>query len=187
MEKKITYFERKGKVNTAETLRIARERAAELGIRRVVVASTHGGTALQATEVFKGTGIEIIAVSISAAFDDMGWTLTPDERRRLESQGTRVMTSLHALGDGITEGFLGEATTGNVVCSTLRWFSQGMKVAVEVSIMALEAGLLAAGEECVAIGGTDQGADTAIILRPAFARKAKDLRICEILCKPRIS
>lgn len=181
-----TYFDRKGKVNTAETLRIARERAMALGIRRAVVASTHGGTALQATDVFKGTGIEVIAVSISAAFDDMGWTLTPDERGRLEAAGTRVLTSLHGLGDGISEGFLGEATTGNVVCGTLRWFSQGMKVAVEVSLMAVEAGLLAAGEECVAIAGTDQGADTAIILRPAFARKVKDLRICEILCKPRI-
>jgi uncharacterized protein len=187
MENKIAYFERKGKVNTAETLRIARERATELGIRRAVVASTHGGTALQATAAFQGTGIEVIAVSISAAFDDMGWTLAPDERRRLEAQGTRVLTSLHALGDGISEGFLGEATTGSVVCGALRWFSQGMKVAVEVSIMALEAGLLSAGEECVAIGGTDEGADTAIVIRPAFARKVKDLRICEILCKPRLA
>ncbi len=187
MEKQITYFERKGKANTAETLRIARGRAAELGIRRAVVASTHGGTALEATAVFQGTGIEVIAVSISAAFDDMGWTLAPDQRRRLEEQGTRVLTSLHALGDGISEGFLGEATTGGVVCSTLRWFSQGMKVAVEVSLMAVEAGLLSAGEECVAIGGTDEGADTAIVIRPVFARKVKDLRICEILCKPRLA
>jgi hypothetical protein len=69
----------------------------------------------------------------------------------------------------------------------LRWFSQGMKVAVEVSLMAVEAGLLGAGEECVAIGGTDEGADMAIVIRPVFARKVKDLRICEILCKPRIA
>jgi hypothetical protein len=187
MERAIAYFERKGKVNTAETLRIARERATELGIRRAVVASTHGGTALQAATAFHAADIEVIAVSISAAFDDMGWTLGPDERRRLEENGVKVLTSVHALGDGIPEGLQGEATTGNVVCSTLRWFSQGMKVAVEVALMAVEAGLVNAGEECVAIGGTDEGADTAIVIRPAFARKAKDIRICEILCKPRLA
>jgi hypothetical protein len=61
-----------------------------------------------------------------------------------------------------------------------------MKVAVETSIMALEAGFLTAGSEVIAIAGTDEGADTAIVIRPAFARQVKDLRICEILCKPRI-
>jgi hypothetical protein len=60
-----------------------------------------------------------------------------------------------------------------------------MKVAVETSIMAVEAGLAAEGVEAIAVGGTNEGADTAIVLKPAFARKAKDLRVCEILCKPR--
>jgi hypothetical protein len=186
MERSTVYFEHKGKENTAEVLRIARERARELGVRRVVVASTHGRTALQAAEAFRGAGVDLIAVSISAAFDDMGWSLAPAERRAMEEKGIRVLTSLHALADGISEGFYGENTPGNVTANALRWFSQGMKVAVETSIMALEAGVLTAGAEIIAIAGTDEGADTAIVLRPAFARHVKDLRICEILCKPRI-
>jgi hypothetical protein len=186
MERSIMYFDVKGKVNTGQALAIARDRARELAIHQVLVASTHGRTALQAAEVFQGTGVELIAVSISAAFDDMGWTLAPGERRALEEKGVRVLTSQHALADGITEGFFGECTPGNLVANVLRWFSQGMKVAVETSIMALEAGFLAAGTDVIAVAGTDEGADTAIVIRPAFARHVKDVRICEILCKPRL-
>ena len=72
------------------------------------------------------------------------------------------------------------------MAETLRRFSQGLKVAVEVSIMAAEAGWLEAGREVVALGGTDEGADTAVVLRPAFARKIKELAVCELLCKPRL-
>jgi hypothetical protein len=186
MERTTVYFEKKGRENTAVVLRIAHERARELGVRQVVVASTHGRTALQAAEVFRGAGVDLIAVSISAAFDDMGWSLAPGERRAMEEKGIRVLTSLHALADGISEGFYGENTPGTLAANALRWFSQGMKVAVETSIMALEAGVLTAGAEVIAIAGTDEGADTAIVIRPAFARHVKDLRICEILCKPRI-
>lgn len=53
MRKSITYFERPGPENTDETIRLAYERAAELGITDIVVASTHGGTALKTADVFK--------------------------------------------------------------------------------------------------------------------------------------
>ncbi len=187
MERRIVYFDKKGEENTAETLRIARERAGQLAIRQVLVASTHGRTALEAADVFQGSGIEVIAVSICAAFSDMGWTMSAGERAKLEARGVRVLTSLHALGDGISEGFNGECTVGAVVVSTLRWFSQGMKVAVEISLMAADAGLVPAGTEIISVAGTNDGADTAIVIAPSFARKVKDVSIREILCKPRIS
>jgi hypothetical protein len=186
MENTVVYFEKPGKQNTAETLRLARRRAEQLGITQVVLATTHGYTALQAAEVFRDTGVELIAVSISAAFDEEGWTMSPSERESLEGRGVRVLTSLHGLADGVAEGFQGASTPGTVMADTLRCFSQGMKVAVEVSIMAVEAGRVAAGREIVALGGSSDGADTAVVLRPAYARKIKELRICELLCKPRL-
>jgi hypothetical protein len=185
MERRIVYFDATGKGNTAETLRIARERAGELAIRHVLVASTHGGTALQAADAFKGSDVEVIAVSICAAFEDVGWTMNPAERRKLEARGIRVLTSAHALGDGIAEGFNGENTVGSIVANTLRWFSQGMKVAVEISLMAAEAGLVPVRTELIAVAGTNDGADTAIVIAPSFARKVKEVSIREILCKPR--
>ena len=190
MEARITYFESKGKANTAEVLRLARQRAEQLGIGYVVLASTHGATALQAARVFQGTKVRLTAVSISPSFEDTGWAMSVEERTRVEAAGIRVLTGLHALADGVSEGMWapteGGATTGGIVAHTLRMFSQGMKVAVEVSLMALEAGMVPPGAEIIAIGGTDEGADTAIVARPAFARKIKDYHICEVLCKPRL-
>jgi hypothetical protein len=112
--------------------------------------------------------------------------MSAEERRRVEEAGVRVLTSIHGLGDGVAEGLYGENTPGAAVAHTLRLFSQGMKVAVEVAIMALEAGLIPSGAEVVAVGGTDEGCDTAVVVRPAHAHRFKEFRVCEILCKPRI-
>jgi hypothetical protein len=187
MESSVTYFEKRGKGNTDETLLLAKKRALELGIKNIVVASTHGFSAIKAAEIFKGSGVQVIAVSISPTFDDEGWKMSPDERKKVENAGVKVLTTLHALADGVPEGLYGETTPGSVVAYTLRMFSQGMKVAVEISMMALEAGMVEPGEEIVAIGGTDEGADTAIVAQPSFARKVKEFKICEILCKPRLN
>ena len=39
--------------------------------------------------------------------------------------------------------------------------------------------------EIIAVAGTDQGADTAIVVRPAYSRQFKKLGILEVLAKPR--
>jgi len=184
MEAKILYFKEPGIENTDATLRMARERAEALGIAQVVVASSHGYTAKRAVEVFDGLDVEIIAVSICAAFEDKGWTMTDGERAKLEALGVTVLTGIHALGDDVSEAF--ELHSPNrIVRSTLYCFCQGMKVAVEVAIMAADAGLLDMSREVIAIAGTDEGADTALVLKPAYALKFKQLEIREILAKPR--
>lgn len=184
MEGKILYFEQAGKVNTDATLEAARERAEALGVRQVVVASTHGSTAKRAREVLKGEDLEIIAVSICAGFDEEGWTMTDAERAELERLGITVLTSLHSLGDDVSEAF-GVRAPNRIVRETLYRFCQGMKVAVEVAVMAADAGLLEMSREVIAIAGTGEGADTALVLAPAYARKFKELEIREILAKPR--
>jgi hypothetical protein len=63
-------------------------------------------------------------------------------------------------------------------------FGQGTKVAVEVAIMATDGGALS-GNDIVAIGGTGKGADTALILKPANQSHLFDMRIREVVCKPR--
>ena len=54
MELETTYFENPGKANTEEVLRIVRQRANELGIKTIVVASTVGGTAVKAMDALPG-------------------------------------------------------------------------------------------------------------------------------------
>ena len=135
MEAKILYFEKPGRTNTLPTLQAARRRAEELKIVDIVVASTHGYTAKQAVQVFEGLEAVITAVSICAGYDDVGWTMTPAERMELVDLGVRVVTSMHALGDDVSEAFSGTAPN-RIVRETLYRFCQGMKVAVEVALMA---------------------------------------------------
>ena len=54
MEAKAVYFDNPGVENTDQTLKLARERAQQLGIKTVLVASTTGRTAVKAIDVFKG-------------------------------------------------------------------------------------------------------------------------------------
>jgi hypothetical protein len=61
-----------------------------------------------------------------------------------------------------------------------------VKVAVEISLMAADAGLVSPDEEVIAIAGTARGADTAIVLKPAHAHDAFSLKVKEIICKPRL-
>ena len=184
MEGKILYFETPGKANTDATLRFVRQRLEALDIRQVVLASSHGYTAKQAVAIFDGLDVEIIAVSICAGFEDQGWTMSSAERAALEALGVTVLTSIHALGDDVSEAFT-RAAPNRIVRETLYRFCQGMKVAVEVALMAADAGLLDLSREVIAVAGTDEGADTALVLKPACPRRFKDLEIREILAKPR--
>ena len=65
-------------------------------------------------------------------------------------------------------------------------FSRGMKVAVECVLMAADAGLLDMEQEVISLGGSGDGADTAIVCQPAYPRTFHALEIREVLAKPRI-
>ncbi len=184
VETRTLLFERGGAENTTATLRAARQRAEELRIRQVVLASSHGGTALQAQTAFAGLDLRIVAVAISASYRGMGWSMTAEEKRRLEEAGIPALVGIHALGDDVNDA-LGFMAPNRVIRTTLYRFCQGMKVAVEVALMAADAGLLDVEQEAIAIGGTGAGADTAIVIKPAYSRTFEDLEIREILAKPR--
>ncbi len=188
MRKSVTYFETAGPQNTEETIRLSRERALELGIRDVVVASTHGGTGLKTAEAFKGMDCNVVVVTISEGFKEKGWTMSREERQRLLEKGVKVFTGIHALGDDVNSAFTEEHGGGApnaIVTQALYRFCQGMKVCVEIVLMAADAGLIPMDKEVIAIAGTDGGADTAIVAKPAYSRKFIDLRVREIIAKPR--
>jgi hypothetical protein len=121
LRKSIEYFESPGLANTEETIRLARERAIELGIRDVVVASTHGGTGLKVAEAFKDLDCNLVVVTVSEAFEDEGWVMTREERQGLVERGIKVYTGVHALGDGVDSAFAERSTRGftpSVMAST---------------------------------------------------------------------
>ncbi len=179
-------FAEVGPGNTDECLELASSRAAELGIEEVVVATKSGRTALKAMEKFPG--MKIIAVTCHAGFKEpFKVDIAPDVRSKLDSGGVRIVTAGHALS-GIERSFRLKYQglyPLELVADTLRMFGQGTKVCVEIALMAADAGEIS-GKPVLCIGGSGTGADTAIILTPAHQKNFLEMKIHEIICKPRL-
>ena len=189
MELKTLVFDKAGKRNTDATLQIAKERALALGVKQIVVASSHGYTARKAYALCAPADIKVIAVSICHSWEGEGWVMSAETKAGLEELGIIVHTGIHALGDGVGSAFsakYGGRAPEEIVRDTLYCFSQGMKVAVECVLMAADAGLLDMDQEVIAIAGTGSGADTALVCKPAYPRTFHDLEIRELLAKPRV-
>ena len=185
MDSKIVYFENPGIENTEAVLSIARQRAGELDIKTILVASTTGSTALRAVEVFKG--LRVIAVShVTGMRSPDAQELTEENRKLIESKGGLILTTTHVfsgVGRAVRKKF-GAPAVGDIMANSLRVLGEGMKVACEISLMAADSGLVRTDEDIIAIGGTDSGADTAVVLKPVNAHHFFELKIREILCKP---
>lgn len=184
--KKIIYFDEAGPNNTFMTLKATKERADELNIKIIVVASTHGKTALEAFNILGDK--EIIVVTICESFREEGWTMSPEKRNEITSKGMKIHTCPHTLGDGVGSSIAekyGGRSIEEIVRDTLYRFCQGMKVCVEITLMAADAGLIGVDKEVIAIAGTNGGADTAIVIKPSYSRKFYDLAVREIIAKPR--
>jgi len=183
----VTWFPKPGPGRTASTAELAAGRAGELGINHFVVASNTGSTALKLARTVPKDAC-VVAVTHHVGFRGPGeHELTRSARTRLDKAGIKVLTTTHLFA-GVERaarmrfGGLGPAET---IAWTYRTFGEGTKVAVEVSIMALDAGLVPHGEDIIAVGGTGKGADTALVVRPAHSRQFFDTVVREIICKPR--
>ena len=185
MEGKITYFEKVGRENTEEVLRIARERAEELGIKTILVASTYGDTAARAVAVFEGFRVIAVGHATGAREPDIQ-QFTEENKQKVESKGGIIVTTTHAFA-GINRAIrqkFDTITPVEIIAQTLFIFGAGMKVVCEIALMAADAGLVRTDEDVITIGGTGRGADTALVLRPVNSMGFFDLRVKEILCKP---
>lgn len=185
MELKAVYFEDPESDYADEVLRIVRQRAEELGIKTILVASTKGDTAVKAVEALKG--FRVIAVSHCTGFDEPDvQPFTEENRRMVESKGGVVLTTTHAFG-GVSRAMRNKFNThviGDIIANVLRLFGDGMKVACELALMAADSGLVRTDEDVVSIAGKNKGANTAIVLRPVNTHNFFDLKVKEILCKP---
>ena len=179
MERTITYFGKPGPTNTDTTLRLAAEQAGLRGIGKVLIASTRGFTAKRAAKVFAGTGIKLIVVPHQYGFTEKQ-LFPPDLVADLEQQGHTVHFGTMLFH---TDKFYGSAAP-ETMAMILRTICQGMKVCVEITLMAADGGHVARGEEVIVVSGTRRGADTAVVALAATSSNLHDLHITEILCKP---
>ncbi|RQD78425.1 MAG: hypothetical protein D5R97_00390 [Candidatus Syntrophonatronum acetioxidans] len=169
---------------TEATLNLSLKRGQELGIEDFVVASSTGYTAKLMVE----KGVKPVCVRYHAGFREPGDQVMEEKTKaELESKGVTVLTTTHLMG-GIDRGLenkFGGCYPAGVVAHTLRMFGHGTKVALEIAVMALDAGLIPFGREIVSIGGSGRGADTALVLVPSHAKSFFEGEIKEIICKPR--
>ena len=173
--------------NTLPTLELALEKALAL-CAPIVVATTSGQCALELARLAKEKEFSqpIIAVTHCFGYAEDGTNeVSPEIFAQMEQAGLSVVTAAHTLSG--TERNFGGGVVGpaTLIAQTLRMLSQGVKVRVEISAMALDAGRIPFGREIVAAAGTGRGADTAAVLTPCYTARILKTRIHEILCMPR--
>ncbi len=187
MEGHTVYFAKPGPENTDDVLRIAKARAEELGIKTILVASSTGDTAARAAEIFKV--MRVVAVSRHTGYLEPNvQEFTNENRKKVEDKGGTILTTTHAFTGGVNRAMRKKFNMyllGETIASTLRVFGQGVKVACEISLMVADAGLARTDEDVISIAGTGRGADAAVVLRPVNSVDFFDLKVKEILCKPR--
>lgn len=180
------YFAHPGFENTDSTLDFAHRRSLDLDIKSVIVATTVGQTGVKAAELFKG--YTLIVVTHSTGFTKLNvQELSEENRQAILASGGKILTCQHAFG-GVGRAVrkkLGTYELEEIVAYTLRIFGEGTKVACEMVLMAADAGFIRTDEEVIAIAGTGRGADTALVIQPANAQTFFDLRVKEVICKPR--
>ncbi|MFC2069390.1 pyruvate kinase alpha/beta domain-containing protein [Chloroflexota bacterium] len=182
------YFENAGRENTSEVLRIVKQRAKELDVKTIVVASTTGDTGVQAVETFNGFKVVIIGQSVGFREANIN-RFTKENQNKVQDKEGIIHFATHTFaGAGKAMKYKFDTpVAGDIMANTLYIFGQGMKVACEAAMMAADGGLVRTDETIIAIGGTGSkggGADTAIVLMPVNSHNFFDLRIKEILCKP---
>lgn len=179
------YFDEKGINNTEKCVGLALQVARERNIKNIVVATTVGDTPKLLKEE---KDLNIVCVTHAYGFKEAGENELSDEiRKELEDSGIKVLSTGHALS-GAERGISGKYGGINpvqLIADSLRMLGQGTKVCVEIGTMALDAGLIPYGEEIIAIAGSSRGADTALIMTPAYSSKILETKINEVICKPR--
>jgi len=207
----VKYFDSPSYVDdhSDEVLDLVKQWASVKGIRRVVVASSTGKSALKAARLLRGIDIELIVVS-----DRAGVSFKPDDlykewAERLKAEKVQeyrsglfwrpeVLEQLKAIGVNkilvATELFRGINVPGgtninSIVAEVLYKLSIGIKVCVEIAIMACDAGYVELGEDTIAVAGSGTGLDSAIVISAAHSDemfdKDKGFKIREVICKPR--
>jgi hypothetical protein len=204
MQRTVTYFEKTGPENTAHCLEIVKTAVRDFHYKDIVVASTTGATGQLFSEAFSKTTVNMVKKNAAPALPErvnlvivthcFGFrepnTLEMSEEMRdtIRSSGAKVYTGTmitHNLETALAKKFSGVYPT-LLVAQSLRRLGEGIKVCCEIVMMAADAGLIPEGEEALAVAGTGKGADTVAVIKTSTSKRFLDLKVLEILAKPRV-
>ncbi len=191
-EKKTYYFDKPGAENTADAARFAVERAREIGLKTIVVASSSGKTAQVFFNTIKGSGLSLVVVTHAIGFTKPGeWEFDSALAARLRAEGVTIVTGTHTLS-GLERALsrsskVGGGSRTEAIAEALRRIvANGLKVAVECVMIAADQGAISIDSEVIAVGGTASGADTVCVVRPAHTANFFDVQVREIVAMPRV-
>jgi hypothetical protein len=162
LKSEIVYFEEGGAEHTDMTLDLTLRMAKELGIKKVVVASSTGETGVKAAEKFKDSGLQLIVVGHQTGFPVPGENqFLPENYTKIKAWGAKVYLGSDVLTNSIRQRQkLGHSHLSYI---TLTLIALKVKVNVEIIAKATDAGLLEPGELVISVAGSHKGADTAIV------------------------
>lgn len=187
------YLAHPGEANTDLVLMAGRRRAEQLGLRTVVVPTDSGRSAIKAVQVFNGSGVRIIAVTTPPCTTcgprgelPSGVPELPVRKWLREHGVTLVQGTFPFGGLGLTGGPRAACWPQELVQRVLETFGAGTKIAIQVTLMATDAGLLTPGEEVLAFGGTLKGLDTALVVTASLSWDyLARFEVLEVVAKPR--
>ena len=193
-ERNILYFDKPGFQNTNPVIEAVKKRLKSGDLKYVIVPVTTGRTAEQFIREL-GKKVRVVTISeVEVAYaceriaeTDQGM-LGKLISKRLKKKSGKMDKSFRDIVDITFLPFCKEAW--NVAKEILYAFSQGMKVAIEVSLAAVEIKKVEPYTRVISVGGTGEGADTAIVVRLAPQKDAfgkdpnKRLAVEEILAIP---
>ncbi len=187
VERKTVYFEETGRQNTDALLEFVKKYVEKEDVEDIVVASTTGETGAKASRIFEG--FNVVVVTHCFGFREPGkFELRESHRKEILANGAKIFTGVHALSSverAIRKDF-DTIKSLELIANSLRLMGEGTKVCVEITIMATDAGLIPVGRDIVAIAGTGRGADTALRIRPANSGRFFELKVKEMIAKPRV-
>jgi len=128
-KKEILYFTQPGEANREETLKVAKERADELMIRDLVIASTRGETGVKAVDYFKGYNV-VVVPHVTGLRESGRQELTQEAADEIREKGGKIVIAAHTFS-GIDRAIQAKFDTmypAGIIAQTLRMFGQGMKV-----------------------------------------------------------
>ena len=171
---------------TDDVFSIVKERLKVGDISQIVVATTTGKTALKAASNF--SHVEVIVVTHQAGFKILGELEVPEEiLQEIKNKGVKVVTATHALA-GINRAIRkkhGTWMVSELIAESFRMLGEGTKVCVEIITMAADAGVISMNNDVIAIAGSGRNADTAWVIKPAHSQNFFNMKLKELLCKPK--
>lgn len=187
--KSILYFDKPGLKCLKDCVEAAAMRAVALKAGHAVCATTSGRTALALARALRAAGSKarVVGVAYAENYARKWGRLDPKLKAQAEKLGVVFCSAGHAMG-GINAAVgdkFGGLTPNKLIARTYYTLGQGFKVAVEVALMAADQGLVPTDKEVLALGGAADGADTALVLRPACSAEFFSLKIREVVCMPR--